>query len=123
MVSIASWSRIPSWDTNGKYNDNIFRGKLIVRNENGKLYIVNELPIESYLKGMGEVSNSDLPEKIKTIIISARSYAYYYMDRTHRKYNTQLYDGSDDPDSFQKYLGYGYEMRSPNVVKFVDSTS
>lgn len=93
-----------------------------MRNEKGNLFIVNELPIESYLKGMGEVSNGDLPEKIKTIITSARSYAYYYMDREHRKYNTQIYDGSDDPDSFQKYLGYGYEMRSPNIVKLVDET-
>ncbi|MDD2694089.1 MAG: N-acetylmuramoyl-L-alanine amidase [Candidatus Gracilibacteria bacterium] len=122
VVRIASWSRVPAWDTTGKYNDNLFRGKLIVRNENGKLYIVNELPIESYLKGMGEVSNTDLPEKIKTIVVSARSYAYYYMDKKNRKYNTQIYDGSDDPDSFQKYLGYGYEMRSPNVAKLVDET-
>lgn len=122
VVRIASWSRVPAWDNSKTYNDNIFRGKLIVRNEKGNLFIVNELPIESYLKGMGEVSNGDLPEKIKTIITSARSYAYYYMDREHRKYNTQLYDGSDDPDSYQKYLGYGYEMRSPNVAKLVDET-
>lgn len=44
------------------------------------------------------------------------------MDKTHRKYETLLYDGLDDPDSFQKYLGYGYEMRSPNVSRYVDET-
>jgi SpoIID/LytB domain protein len=44
------------------------------------------------------------------------------MDRTHRKYSTLLYDGSDDPDSFQKYLGYGYESRSPNVSQAVKDT-
>ncbi len=122
VVRIASWVRIPAWDMSRQYNDNLFRGKIIVRNIDGKLLIVNELPIEDYLKGLGEVSNSDLPEKIKTIIVSARSYAYYYMDKSHRKYGTLLYDGLDDPDSFQKYLGYGYEMRSPNVSRYAEET-
>ncbi len=122
VVRITSWERIPAWDMSHKYNDNLFRGKIVVRNEGGKFLIVNEIPIEDYLRWLGEVSNSDLPEKIKTIIVSARSYAYYYMDKTHRKYETLLYDGLDDPDSFQKYLGYGYEMRSPNVSRYVDET-
>lgn len=122
VVRVASWMRVPAWDTTGKYNDNIFRGKLTVRNQSGSLMIVNELPVEDYLKWLGEVSNTDLEQKIKTILVSARTYAYYYMDRTHRKYGTLLYDGSDDPDSFQRYLGYGYEMRSPRVAQYVDET-
>ena len=122
LVSIPSWSRIPSWDVTRRYNDNIFRSRIVVRNDLGNLLIVNELPIEDYLKWLGEVSNSDLPEKIKTIIIWARTYAYYYRDRFHRKYNTLLYDGSDNPDEFQKYLGYGYELRSPDVARYVDDT-
>lgn len=69
------------------------------------------------------MSNGDFPEKIKTITVAARGYATYYMDRENRKYQTQRYDGSDDPDSFQKYLGYAYERRSPNVSKMVDATS
>jgi SpoIID/LytB domain protein len=44
------------------------------------------------------------------------------MDPRNRKFNTDLYDGSDDPDVFQKYLGYSYELRSPNVSKIVDAT-
>lgn len=63
-----------------------------------------------------------MPEKIKTIVVAARSYAKHYMSPQNRKYNTKLYDGSDDPDSFQKYLGYGYESRSPNVALQVDNT-
>jgi SpoIID/LytB domain protein len=68
------------------------------------------------------VSNTDLEQKIKTILIAARTYAYYYIDKSHRKYGTSLYDGSDDPDTFQKYLGYGYEMRSPRVTRFAEDT-
>jgi hypothetical protein len=122
IVRISSWSRIPSWDTNKQYNDNTFRGKIIIHNIDGKLLIVNELPIEDYLKWLGEVSNSDLEEKIKTIIVSARTYAQFYRDPKNRKYNTMLYDWLDDPDSFQRYLGYGYEERSPRVALLVEQT-
>ncbi len=122
LVRIPSWSRIPSWDTIGKYNDNIFRWRIVVRNVSGSLLVVNELPIEDYLKWLWEVSNGDLDEKIKTIIVAARSYAYFYTQKDNRKYNTTLYDGSDNPDEFQKYLGYGYESRSPKVSKIVDAT-
>lgn len=122
LVEILSWSRVPSWDTRRQYNDNLFRSKIIVRNNDSNLLVVNELPIEDYLKWLWEVSNGDLNEKIKTIIVGARSYAYHYIDPQNRKYNTPLYDGSDNPDEFQKYLGYGYEQRSPSVVKMVDAT-
>ena len=54
--------------------------------------------------------------------MAARSYANFYMQKENRKYNTDRYDGSDDPDSFQKYIGYSYELRSPNVAKIVDET-
>lgn len=122
LVRISSWSRIPEWDTSKKYNDNLFRGKITVRNQNGKLLLINELPIEDYLRGMGEVSNGDLPEKIKTIVVAARSYATFYQSSQNRKFGTLLYDGSDNPDEFQKYLWYSYEMRSPNTSKFVLET-
>jgi hypothetical protein len=122
VVRIPSWNRVPTWDSTRRYNDNLFRGKLYISNQWGKLLVVNELPIEDYLKWLGEVSDSDHTEKIKTIIVAARGYAHFYARGENRKYNTKLYDGSDDPDSFQKYLGYGYEMRSPNVAKLVEVT-
>lgn len=122
LIRIDSWTRIPLWDTSKQYNDNVFRSALHITNQNGKLIVVNEIPIEDYLKGLWEVSNTDPSEKIKTIIVAARSYALYYTDKKNRKYSTNLYDGSDDPDSFQRYLGYSYETRSPNVGKLVDET-
>lgn len=122
MVEINSWNRRPKWDKTGNLNDNLFRDTIEIINDNGKLLVINHLPIEWYLKGMGEVSNTDLPEKIKTIVVAARGYAEFYARKENRKYNTTRYDGNDNPDSFQKYLGYGYEKRSPNVSKMVDAT-
>ncbi len=122
VVQIDSWTRIPAWDSGKNHNDNLFRDTVTVKNDNGKLLIINELPLEWYLKWLGEVSNGDMPEKIKTIIVAARSYAKYYMSPQNRKYKTSLYDASDDPDSFQKYLWYSYESRSLNVAHQVDAT-
>jgi hypothetical protein len=50
VVRVTNWDRKPTWDTSGKLNDNVFRGKLEVRVDNGKLILINELPLEDYLK-------------------------------------------------------------------------
>lgn len=123
VLEVPGWDRIPTWDKNKIYNDNRFRGTLWISNENGKLLVVNELPLEDYLKWLAEISNTDNAEKIKTILVAARSYANWYTDPANRKFPGKLYDGSDDPDVFQKYLGYGYEQRSPEISKLVDETN
>ena len=104
-------------------NDNIFRAKISLENDGGKLVVVNELPLEDYLRGLAEVSNGDNEEKIKTILVAARSYAYFYSKPENRKFPGKNYDGSDNPDEFQKYLGYGYEKRSPRSIELVDTTN
>lgn len=123
VVRVNNWIRIPSWDKEKQYNDNEFRGKLEVRIEDGKLILINELPLEQYLKGLAEFSNGENVEKAKTIIVAARSYALFYTDPQNRKFPGKPYDGSDDPDIFQKYLGYGYEKRSAISVQYVKDTN
>jgi N-acetylmuramoyl-L-alanine amidase/Stage II sporulation protein len=126
LVRVNNWDRKPTWDTSGKLNDNVFRGKLEVRVDNGKLILINELPLEDYLKWIAETSNGDARAKVETIIIAARSYAYYYTQTgvgAERKFVGKPYDGSDDPDVFQKYLGYGYEKRSPNTAAIIEATN
>jgi peptidoglycan hydrolase-like amidase len=88
--------------------------------------LVNELPVEDYLRGMGEVSESDAklyPEKVKALIVSARSYVLYYanpkLPSKDRKFPGKPYDISDNPDESQQYKGYGYESRSPSVATLV----
>lgn len=121
ILEITSWNRIPTWDKDEKYNDNKFRWDIFVYAKNDKLYVVNSLGIEDYLKWLWEVSNSEVPEKIKTIIIAARSYATWYTNK-ERKFEWEFYDWVDNPDIFQKYLWYGLEERSPNINKIVDET-
>lgn len=119
ILELVNFENRPAW--NQKLNDNLFRGIIEIQKVNGKLAIINELPLEDYLKGIAEISNSDPKEKIKTIIILARSYATYYRD-VGKKFPGKPYDLDDDPDHTQKYVGYGLEKRAPNIVKAVKET-
>ncbi len=119
IIEILSMSQVPAWNLD--LNDNKFRGVIEVREEEGELILINELPLEDYLKGIAEVSNDAPPEKAKSILVLARSYAYYYMTQDE-KFPGKAYDLDDDPDSSQKYLGYGFESRSENIADYVEAT-
>lgn len=121
-LEITSWDRIPSWDKNNEYNDNKFRWDIIVYIKDDKLVVVNRLFLHDYLKWLWEISDYENTEKIKTIIIAARTYARWYMTEDN-KFPTEFYQASDDPEVFQKYLWYGLEMRSPKVNKIVNETT
>lgn len=121
IFTVTNFVNKPAWDTTGLLNDNSYRGLLEARIYNDELTMINELPLESYIKGLGEVSNSDPVEKIKTIMVAARTYALYYV-LIDSKFPGAPYHLSDDPEVSQKYLGYGLEKRSPNVVSAVDQT-
>ncbi|MBI5413493.1 SpoIID/LytB domain-containing protein [Candidatus Peregrinibacteria bacterium] len=120
ILTLVNFENSPAW--NKELNDNLFRGILEIQKVDGKLKVINELQVEDYLKGIAEVSNGDPIEKIKTIIILARSYAKYYRD-IGRKFPGKPYDLDDDPDHTQKYIGYGLEMRSPDIVNAVEQTT
>ncbi len=121
ILQITSWNRKPLWDKKWKFNDNTFRWDLIVYVKNNELVVVNSLNIEDYLKWLWEVSDFENIEKIKTIIIAARSYANWYITKD-RKFPWEFYDWIDDSNVFQKYLWYWLEQRSPNVNKIVNDT-
>ncbi len=101
--------------------DNEFRGILEVQIVDGELNVINELPLEDYMKGIGEEPNAEPYEKIKAVMVAARSYAKYYVD-IGEKFPGKPYDLSDDPATSQKYIGYGFEKRAPNVVRAVEET-
>jgi len=119
VLELENYEHRPSW--NKKLNDNKFRGVLEVRVEGGDLVVVNELELENYLKGLAEISNSANSEKMKTIIVAARSYAYHYIS-DGVKFPGKAWDLDDDPEHCQKYLGYGFETRAPRVMEAIEDT-
>ena len=40
------------------------------------MYVVNDLLIEDYIKGMAEVNKNDLPEFVKANLVAAQNYPY-----------------------------------------------
>ncbi len=110
VLEVKNWEHRPMW--NPELNDNLYREVLEIRKESGRLILINELPLEDYLKGIAEVIDSEPEEKLKTLAVLARTYAQYYLEKD-QKFPDKPYDASDDPDVFQKYLGYGYELRAP----------
>ena len=121
IIEISSWNRKPSWDSSWKLNDNEFRWDIVLYYKNDRLVVVNDIILSDYLKWLWEVSNSTNPEKIKVIIILARSYARWYMTKA-RKFAWEWFDASDNPNIFQKYLWFGLEKRSEKVNKIVEET-
>lgn len=105
------------------FNDNEYRGDLEVRyDEDRGLVVINELPLESYMLGLGETLQTDPIEKQKAIMILARSYAKYYIDLDY-KFPGKPWDLDDDPAVSQKYLGYGLEKRSIITGSVVEETA
>jgi hypothetical protein len=103
-----------------KYNK--FRKKLsFYPQEERKLLIINELPIESYLAGLAEEPSTEPEQKKHAIHILARSYAYVYSG-TKRKFRTKLYDLEDDPASSQFYLGYEWEKYHADQRRILKET-
>lgn len=122
ILRVDNWERRPSWDKT--INDNEFRGILEVRADGAMPIVINELPIEDYLKGLGETLNGDPMEKKKAIVIAARNYVLYYSTvGKGTKFPGKPYDVDDNPEHSQKYVGYGLEKRSPNSVKSVEETT
>ena len=119
ILRIDNYENRPSWDTS--YNDNEYRGNLYVNYYQDALQVINELPIEDYLKGLAEINAKEPVEKIKAVIVLARSYAKYYITLAV-KFPGAPFDLTDDPQRSQKYLGYGFEVRNPTGVKAVNDT-
>jgi Stage II sporulation protein len=102
-------------------NDNKFRGKLELRYTpaTDKVWLINELPIEWYLKGIAETSELSPIEFHKTLLIAARTYAMYHIERGTKHANEYyIVDAKYD----QVYKGYGQEARSPTIARGIDET-
>ncbi len=102
-------------------NDNKFRGIIEVNyaTATSKLWVINELPIEQYLKGLGETSSKSPVEFAKALITAARTYAMFhtFYQAKHRAENYYVNSSTD-----QIYRGYNYEIQTPNITQAVTET-
>lgn len=118
-LEIADFIRPSTWISNASDND--FRTQLELRasNDQREVWVINELPIESYLKGIAETSNVSPAEFQRTLLVAARTYAMYHVSRGTKHANRGFtVEGTLD----QVYRGYQMEMRAPNIAAAVDAT-
>jgi len=82
--------------------------------------LINELALESYMRGIAEASNYLPQEFLKALIIAARTYAQYNLSigGKHPAAYFTLNASAND----QVYRGYSSESRLPNVMKAVEDT-
>jgi len=112
IVPASPTTRLTVYGPSGRYH--AYRGSIVAQPSGGLLYIINVLPIEDYLRGLGEVPSSWPLEAIKAQIVAARCYALTHMG------STALYD-VDDTTQFQVYRGIDSESGSQNAA--VDQTA
>jgi hypothetical protein len=110
-VEIVNYERRPEW--NPDINDNLFVGfsEVVYSEQDDRVYIVNRVPIERYVRGIGEVLNSERKAYQKTMLTAARTYALYKTDQPRG----DVYD-LDATDGSQIYLGENFARRAPRVV-------
>lgn len=120
IIEIINYENRPSWKPS--LNDNTFRGRIEVRTADDRktMWVINELPIEQYLRGLAEVSNGQPIEYLKSLEVAARSYALWHQ-LNGGKHPTEHFDINATTD--QVYRGYGFEMRSLDPLAAITATA
>lgn len=120
IFEIISYSQRPAW--NPSLNDNTFRGVIEIRYAQGtsRLWIINELLLEIYLKGIAESSNGAPYEYQKALMVAARTYAKYHINRS-TKYASESFTVKPT-EADQVYRGYEAEKRLPTITAAVEDT-
>lgn len=90
-----------------------YRGIVMIQNKNGKLTVINNVPLEDYLKGVvpSEMPSSWAAEAHKAQAIAARSYALANLGKRAR----YGYDLKDTPED-QAYGGASAETADTNYA-------
>lgn len=88
-----------------------YRGNIIIQNKNGRLTVINNVPLEEYIRGVvpAEMPTSWAYEAHKAQAIAARSYALANLGKRAR----YGYDLKDTPED-QAYNGASAETQSTN---------
>ncbi len=103
-------------DENGASNGNTYEGKFIIRREEDGFVLVNELPIEDYVRYVlpSEMPDSFSAEALKAQAVCARTFAYSQMkNATYASYGANL----DDSTAYQVYNSAGSKKATDRAVR------
>ncbi len=121
IVQIVSYEDHPAWKPTLNYNR--FRGsvEIIYSAKSNKIWAVNELNLEDYLKGIAETVQGDPTEYQKAMTVAARTYIYYYLLKGGKHGTDEVYI-LNNTTSDQLYKGYARETLAPSIVEAVNGT-
>ena len=120
VYTTTSYHNSPSYNSNIDYND--FIGDFEIRHNDSKdrTWVIEILPVETYLKGIQETTNYDPIEYLKTMAVAARTYALYHYDR-YTKHADEFFHVDSKFD--QVYKGFVSMQIFPRVGEAVSATS
>lgn len=120
VLELLSYTKKLHWE--GNTADNLFKGVLEIRfvTDTNRLWAINELPLEAYLKGLVETSDDAPAEFHNAQVVAARSFALYHIERggKYKKGQFILTNSASD----QVYRGEKAASRRPNLVTAVEAT-
>lgn len=103
------------------YANNSFRNVIEIRFNTSKnrTWVINELKMEAYLKGLAETSNLSHLEFQKALLTAARTYGLYHWERASKHAAEGFHV---DAYLDQVYWGYDQEARTPNMSASIEAT-
>lgn len=122
VVTIVSYEDHPAWKPSLNYNQ--FHGavEIIYSPKSNKVWAINELDLEDYLYGIAEISSTDATEYQKAMVVAARTYAQYYIQKGGKRGVDEVYI-LNNTTSDQLYKGYAREVLAPSIVAAVIATA
>lgn len=101
--------------------NNTYRNVLEIRYNDtyDRTWVINELKMEYYLRGLAETSNVSHIEFQKALLTAARTYAFYHWQRAS-KHRAEGYHVDAYLD--QVYRGYSQEEVTPRITEAVEAT-
>lgn len=120
LFTVTSLEDRPSWNLSINYND--FIGDLEIRHNDYKdrTWLIEILPLEEYVMGIKETSNSDPLEYLKAMSVAARTYALYHHE-SGRKHAKEFFDVDSYYD--QVYKGQVVRVIMPKLEQAVRETA
>ena len=120
ILEIQNLDNRPAWDTGINFNK--YRGTIEVRYtpDSNRLWIIEELPMEDYVRGLAETSNASPHEFQKALVTAFRTYALFVVS-VGGKHQSEFHDVNRTGND-QVYKGYTSELVRSNVVRAAEET-